>query len=81
MNTDKLFKMYDLLSPAERVPLIFGARLREDATEEGRLVRAAPRERVIRPDFYSLELRMELTSPRYINRQMSLLCRVNQVLA
>lgn len=81
MNTDKLSKLYDTLTPAERVPLIFGARQREDATEVGRLVRAAPREIISRPDFYGLERQLELVSYRYFTRQLSYLCQFNQVLA
>jgi hypothetical protein len=43
MNTKGLARMYDVLTPAERLPLIIAASERGDAAEADRLARSAPR--------------------------------------
>jgi hypothetical protein len=75
VNTDKLFKMYDVLTPAERVPLILAARQRGDATEESRLVRSAPVHVHRCPDFCDYESRLTELALRYIARQLELASR------
>jgi hypothetical protein len=54
MNTDALAKLYDRLTPRERLSLIMAANARGDETEENRLARSAPRTTFSVPDFYGL---------------------------
>jgi hypothetical protein len=42
MNFHRLTKLYDQLTPTERLPLIIAARARGDAVEQARLVESAP---------------------------------------
>jgi hypothetical protein len=54
MNTDSLAKHYDVLTPAERLPLIHAATARGDSVERQRLIRSAPRVTYAMPDYYGL---------------------------
>jgi hypothetical protein len=54
MNTESLAKLYDRLTPFERVPLIAAAASRGDEVERDRLVRSAPRTRYRLPDYHGL---------------------------
>jgi hypothetical protein len=54
MNTDSLAKNYDVLSLAERLPLIHAASARGDSVEQERLKRSAPRVIYTVPDFFGL---------------------------
>ena len=54
MNTKTLAKMYDLLTPFERLPLIIAAADRGDNAEADRLARTAPRVRLALPDYHGL---------------------------
>ena len=54
MNAKALAKMYDLLTPFERLPLIIAATERGDDAEADRLARSAPRIHVALPDYYGL---------------------------
>ena len=54
MNTKALAKMYDLLTPWERLPFIVAAVNRGDAAEADRLARSAPRIHVALPDYHGL---------------------------
>jgi hypothetical protein len=54
MNTDALAKHYDVLTPAERLPLIHAASARGDSVEQERLKRSAPRVIYTVPDFFGL---------------------------
>jgi hypothetical protein len=54
MNTDALAKLYDRLTPFERLPLIMAAVERGDDAEADRLSRSAPRMHVRLPDYHGL---------------------------
>jgi hypothetical protein len=54
VNTQNLTKLYDRLTPRERLPLIMAAVERGDHAEAGCLARAAPRIRVGLPDYLGL---------------------------
>ncbi len=54
MNTNSLAKLYDRLTPAERLPLIVAAGLRDDTAERQRLMNAAPRIGLSLPDYFPL---------------------------
>jgi hypothetical protein len=54
MSTKALAKMYDRLTPWERVPLLIAADARDDAAELDRLQRAAPRRVCEAPDHADL---------------------------
>ena len=54
MDTNRLVKLYDVLKPAERVPLLLDADARGDQAEYDRLVRTAPRSTYTLPDFYPM---------------------------
>jgi len=54
MNTNALAKLYDRLSPRERLPLIVAASVRGDEAERGRLMRTAPRSLYRLPDYHGL---------------------------
>ena len=79
MNTDKLLKMYDLLAPAERVPLILASRQRGDVAEENRLVRSAPVRHLRQPDFFEYESRLTELALRYLAQQLKLIYLFNQL--
>jgi hypothetical protein len=52
MNSNALAKLYDRLTPLERLPLIAAASLRGDEAEYVRLVNSAPRRLYKLPDYY-----------------------------
>jgi hypothetical protein len=54
VNTDALAKLYDRLTPRERLALIIAAVERGDAAEADRLSRSAPRIQVGLPDYHGL---------------------------
>jgi hypothetical protein len=54
MNTDRLAKLYDRLTPRERLPLIAAASARGDEVERERLARSAPRKVFAVPDYFGL---------------------------
>ena len=54
MNTKGLAKLYDHLTPHERLPLIIAASTRGDEVEQGRLANSAPRQRYEVPDCFPL---------------------------
>src|SRR5262245_50399752 len=54
MNTHGLARLYDRLTPRERLPLIMAASGRGDETERERLARSAPREEFRVPDYFGL---------------------------
>jgi hypothetical protein len=54
MNTDALAKLYDRLTPFERLPLIAAAAGRGDDVELDRLMRSAPRAHYRLPDYHGL---------------------------
>jgi hypothetical protein len=53
-NTKALAKLYDCLTPWERVPLIVSASLRGDGAERGRLMDTAPKSFYRLPDYHGL---------------------------
>jgi hypothetical protein len=54
MNTDALARLYDRLTPRERLPLIMAAEERGDDAEADRLSRSAPKIHVRLPDYHGL---------------------------
>jgi hypothetical protein len=52
MNSDGLAKLYDGLTPRERVPLMVAASCRGDAAEAQRLSRSAPKQTMVVPDYH-----------------------------
>jgi hypothetical protein len=54
MNADALARLYDRLTPLERLPLIMAAVERGDDAEADRLSRSAPRMHVGLPDYHGL---------------------------
>ena len=54
MNTDCLAKLYDQLTPRERLPLIVAATARGDEADRARLVASAPTNTFRVPDYYGL---------------------------
>jgi hypothetical protein len=54
MNTNGLAKLYDTLSPRERLSLIMAAVDRGDEVEAGRLAHSAPHDLYRLPDYYGL---------------------------
>jgi hypothetical protein len=62
MNTNGLAKLYDRLTPKERLPLILAASARGDEAERDRLSRSAPRVGFWLPDYHGLGEGMLLAS-------------------
>src|SRR5262245_25048297 len=54
MNTHHLERLYDYLTPRERLPLIMAAHLRGDTAERQRLVASARKRTFEVPDYYPL---------------------------
>jgi hypothetical protein len=54
MNTKYLAKLYDQLTPRERLPLIMAAGARGDEAEQKRLCASAPKEAYEVPNYYGL---------------------------
>jgi hypothetical protein len=54
MNTKGLAKLYDRLTPRERLPLILAASARDDDVEGQRLAQSAPRMALRLPDYHGL---------------------------
>lgn len=52
MNTNSLAKLYDRLTPTERLPLILAASGRGDEAERNRLAQSAPKEAFRLPDYH-----------------------------
>jgi hypothetical protein len=53
-NTDNLAKLYDRLTPRERLPLLIAAGARGDETERKRLIASAPKQRFQVADYFEL---------------------------
>jgi hypothetical protein len=70
MNTKGLAKLYDGLSPWERLPLILAASSRGDAEERSRLGSSAPRHQYRIPDHYGLADGLERLSHLYVIMQL-----------
>lgn len=62
MNTKGLAKLYGLLTPPERLPLIMAAVERGDDAEADRLTRSAPRIHLALPDYHGLADGLNLLS-------------------
>lgn len=62
MNTNGLAKLYEHLSPKERLPLIIAASARGDETERNRLAHSAPTARFQLPNYYGWAEGMQLVS-------------------
>jgi hypothetical protein len=56
MNTNALAKLYDRLTPRERLPLIMAASARGDEQERSRLMASAPRVAYQVPDHFGLAM-------------------------
>ena len=72
MNTNTLAKMYDLLTPFERLPLIIAAAERGDDAEADRLARSAPRVHLALPDYHGLGDGLLLLSLFHVIGQLEL---------
>jgi hypothetical protein len=66
MNTNGLAKLYDRLTPTERLPLILAASARGDETERDRLAHSAPKEGFLLPDYYGQAQGMLYGSLRHL---------------
>jgi hypothetical protein len=64
-NTNGLAKMYDKLTPRERLPLLTSALSRRDELERGRLETTAPRVAYLLPDHFGLAQALALVSQRH----------------
>jgi hypothetical protein len=62
MNTNGLAKLYEHLTPAERLPLILAASARGDEAERNRLARSAPKAAFRLPDYHGLAEAMRFAS-------------------
>jgi hypothetical protein len=72
MNTDRLAKLYDRLTPRERLPLILAASARGDETEKDRLARSAPQRRYQLPDYHGLGDGLIQVSLRHMVERLNL---------
>jgi hypothetical protein len=54
MTTDRVAKLYERLTPRERLPLIIAASARGDETDRARLIASAPRNGFRLPDYFGL---------------------------
>jgi hypothetical protein len=62
MNSKGLAKLYDRLTPRERLPLILAASARDDDVEGQRLAQSAPRMALRLPDYHGLGEELFLAS-------------------
>jgi hypothetical protein len=69
MNTNRLAKMYHLLTPQERLPLVLAAQKRGDEIEQQRLTISAPLGR-FDPDYVQRELMLQPLALAYIKEQL-----------
>jgi hypothetical protein len=74
MNANELAKLYDRLSPWERVPLWLAAGARGDEAERQRLARSAPRKAFQVPDTYGLLEGLRTVAARYVMLQLDMAC-------
>jgi hypothetical protein len=72
MNTNGLARLYDTLTPWERLPLLVAASARGDAVEEDRLARAAPRNGFRVPDYWGLAEGLDDLVKLYLVKQLDL---------
>jgi hypothetical protein len=70
MNTNALAKLYDRLTPLERLPLIMAAVERGDDAEANRLSRSAPRIHVSLPDYHGFGYGLLLLSLFHMVEQL-----------
>jgi hypothetical protein len=70
MNTRALARLYDGLTPWERVPLILAASSRGDAQERARLTDSAPRDVYRIPDYHGLAEGMRQLAQLHVMRQL-----------
>src|SRR5262245_58714222 len=71
MKTEKLAKMYDLLTLRERLPLIVAAIGRGDEVELQRLIDSAPFQLAKIPAYYGLSLAMAFVSVLFVIEQLN----------
>src|SRR5438132_10531123 len=70
MNTNGLAKLYDKLTPLERIPLILAAEAREDETEVQRLHNSAPMRTWWFSDYLMPSMALQTSSKMYIVEQL-----------
>ena len=70
MTINDLAKLYDRLTPRERLPLIIAASERGDEAEADRLAHAAPRIHVGLPDYHGLSQAVLLLTLFHLNEQL-----------
>jgi hypothetical protein len=74
MNANALAKLYDRLTPWERVPLWLAADARGDGLEKERLATSAPRKLIRVADSYSLLVALHRLASHYMMVQLHLAC-------
>ncbi len=72
MNSDGLAKLYDRLTPRERLPLIVAAAARGDEAERQRLSRSAPTNGFAVPDYFGLAEGLQLLSLLHVAELLNL---------
>jgi hypothetical protein len=72
MNTNCLAKLYDRLTPHERLPLIVAASARDDETERQGLAHSAPCDRFRLPDYHGLAEGLLLLSLFHVTQLLDL---------
>jgi len=70
MPTTALVRLYDTLTPWERLPLLLAAAFRADALEVDRLARSSPASAFRIPDHWSLVTGLESLAKLYLLRQL-----------
>jgi hypothetical protein len=72
MTTDCLAKLYDRLTPRERLPLIVAASARGDERERARLLASAPTNLFRLPDYFALADTLRLLALFHVARMLDL---------
>jgi hypothetical protein len=75
MKTDCLAKLYDRLTPRERLPLIVAASARGDEPDRARLVASAPTYLCRVPDYYGLAEGLRSLALLHVARMLDLAAR------
>ena len=75
MNTNGLAKLYDGLTPRERLPLMVAASCRGDAAESERLIRSAPNKTMGVPDYQGWSEGLFALSAFHLATQLELTAR------
>jgi len=71
MNSHGLARLYDRLTPQERLPLLVAAGARGDVAERDRLLRSAPTVGFRIPDYYGWVEGLHMAAEQYLLTQLS----------